>query len=469
MALNAIDDFSAFSKTCGAGTLQLNYLEGDGSLRSRRLSDQPFLIVGRSPDADLSLADEQVRWQHCYLQVIGGQLVAVSLEESTGIAVDGVQERIGWIKPSSVLQIGSVLFRLQANPGDGSARSSSESERSASHPFSTHFARDLPATKFEIEGDSHGTYGWRLSRALTLIGQSTVCQARLVHPTISNVHAALVRTPEGIWIVDLNSREGVEVDGVFVRASRLEEGAICRLGAFTLRLCQGTLAPAPPLRRKPPLTLSSPGTRVDSPSLLATRPRVSSFNAQGTDLEAPQLLEAGLIQGAEVWPSSETEPFGPSQQAMVMLAQMLGTMHRDHMNLVKDELTEIRRLADEMHQLRVEIGQGGANQPAAEPVARPMPAASTTTPDPVEVKVTPPQAAPAEKQATLASEPPESAAEEEMPADLKRDPKECLAIASQFLAAYEQKQDGHWSRLLKAVTGLYRDQPSRTRGLRQAQ
>jgi len=467
VALNAIDDFSAFSKTCGAGTLQLNYLEGDGSLRSRRLSDQPFLIVGRSPDADLSLADEQVRWQHCYVQVIGGQLVAVSLDESTGIAVDGVQERIGWIKPSSVLQIGSVLFRLQeVNPGDGSARSSSESERFASHPFSTHFARNLPATKFEIEGDSHGTYGWRLSRALTLIGQSTVCQARLVHPTISNVHAALVRTPEGIWIVDLHSREGVEVDGVFVRASRLEEGAICRLGAFTLRLCQGTLAPAPPLRRKPPLTLPAPGTRVDSPSLLATRPRVNSFNAQGTDIEAPQFLEAGLLQGAEVWPSSEAESFGPSQQAMVMLAQMLGTMHRDHMNLVKDELTEIRRLADEMHQLRVEIGQGGTTCPA-EPVAQPMPA-STISPDPVQT--TQPQATSAERQAAAASEPPrESVVEEEMSADSKRDPKECLAIASQFLAAYEQKQDGHWSRLLKAVTGLYRDQPSRTRELRQAQ
>jgi hypothetical protein len=39
---------------------------------------------------------------------------------------------------------------------------------------------------------------------------------------------------------------------------------------------------------------------------------------------------------------------------------------------------------------------------------------------------------------------------------LPRDPKECLAIASEFLASYEQKQEGRWSRILRIVTGISR-------------
>jgi len=37
---------------------------------------------------------------------------------------------------------------------------------------------------------------------------------------------------------------------------------------------------------------------------------------------------------------------------------------------------------------------------------------------------------------------------------VRRDPKECLAIASSFLAAYEQQQNGRWSRVLRLLSGL---------------
>jgi hypothetical protein len=64
-----------------------------------------------------------------------------------------------------------------------------------------------------------------MSRALALIGRSTACQVRLMNPSVSNFHAAMVRTPSGVWIVDLLSREGIEVDGMCVRAARLEAGS----------------------------------------------------------------------------------------------------------------------------------------------------------------------------------------------------------------------------------------------------
>ncbi|WP_237722873.1 hypothetical protein, partial [Singulisphaera acidiphila] len=43
-------------------------------------------------------------------------------------------------------------------------------------------------------------------------------------------------------------------------------------------------------------------------------------------------------------------------------------------------------------------------------------------------------------------------------ASVPRDPRECLAIASRFLASYERKQEGHWSRILRVLTGASRNQ-----------
>ncbi|WP_406699043.1 FHA domain-containing protein [Singulisphaera sp. Ch08] len=448
----SIDTHSTFSESCGAGSLQLNVLNDDGSLGTPRTFDQPFLVVGRSPDADLRLDREQVSSRHCYLQIIGGRLVSIDLDSQGGVFIDGELQRFGWVTPASRLQIGPVAFRLQGQAGDDHG---GDGGGLRLHPLSAQYSRKLPSAVLEIDGVVGHTYGWRMSRALALIGRSTACQVRLMNPSISKFHAALVRTPAGLWIVDLLSREGVEVDGTYVRAARLEEGSVCQLGSFTLRLCAGTLAPAPPHRSDRPR--SSPTPAIPQIANSAGR---SVHLATPTSGETPVPLASAWLAspaGDELahhptWNSREPG-HDPSQQAMMMLAQMLGTMHRDHMNLVKDELAEIRRLAEEMHALRVEISQGPATALAPVPQEAspaPAPAAGAVLPAPARKSV----AADAARNAGKVS--PEPARGEV--ASVPRDPKECLAIASQFLATYERKQEGHWSRILRALTGASRDQ-----------
>ena len=144
----------------------------------------------------------------------------------------------------------------------------------------------------------------------------------------------------------------------------------------------------------------------------------------------------------------------PTQQAMMMLAQTLGTMHRDHMNLVKDELAEIRRLAEEMHALRVEIGQ----RPAAAPVPVPQQVSSAPAPGVGTASREPFRPAMAADVARNAGKVGPEQDRGEAAASVPRDPKECLAIASQFLASYERRQEGHWSRILRVFTGASRNQ-----------
>lgn|GEM_PF-2792010 len=490
MKPTSIDSLSTFSRSCGAGSLHLTLLEGDGRLGMQRPFDLPFLVVGRSPDADLRLDHEQVSWRHCYLQVVGGRLVTIDLDSQGGVVIDGVAQRIGWVAPGKVFQIGPVTLRFEGASGMDLEREGGLGGETLAHPLSAQFARDLPSAALEIEGAGGPTYGWRMSRALALIGRSTACQVRLMNPSVSKFHAALVRTPEGLWIVDLLSREGITVDGVNVRAARLEEGVVCQVGTFTLRLRCGTLAPAPP-RSAPrerslsvaslPLatnrSLKAHAPAPSGPAPLANGRSVLLATPAGGAASgslAPGWSPTGYGQGDEsayqpAWnpadsghgtlpPSSAGAD--PTQQAMMMLAQMLGTMHRDHMTLVKDELAEIRKLAEEMHALRVEIGQkrlgddaapASTSTPAAAAPAAPRSPAAAQAERPVAANA--PQTTSSIPVAEPAPLPTNSdAAQGEPP--LVRDPKDCLAIASQFLADYERKQEGHWTRLLRIVSGV---------------
>ncbi|WP_193378503.1 FHA domain-containing protein, partial [Singulisphaera acidiphila] len=355
------ETLSTFSESCGAGALQLNVLAGEGSPGTQRSFDQPFLVVGRSPDADLRIDSDQVSARHCYLQVIGGRLVSIDLDGQGGVLIDGTPQRFGWVTPVTQLQIGPAVFRVQGEGEGGEPRL---------HPLSTLYARTLPTTALEIDGVVGQTYGWRMSRALALIGRSTACQVRLMNPSISNFHAALVRTPSGVWIVDLLSREGLEVDGAYVRAARLEEGSACRLGTFTLRFCRGTLAPTPPRRSEVSRLLSAPASSAPQAANSAERSVLLAAPTTAETLFSLAATRSSNPAGGEstlrpTWNPLEPALDAPQQSIMMLLAQMLGTMHRDHMDLVKDELVEIRRLAEEMHALRVEIGQRPATEPAA--------------------------------------------------------------------------------------------------------
>ncbi|SIN67802.1 FHA domain-containing protein [Singulisphaera sp. GP187] len=472
----SIETLSTFSESCGVGSLRLNILEDDGSFGTQRPFDQPFLVIGRSADSDLQLDRDLVNSRHCYLQVIGGRVVSIDLDSLGGVLLDGTPQRFGWVTPANRLQIGPVTLRLQGQAA-GVERGGDGGRGPQLHPLSTQYARQLPSAALEIDGVAGHTYGWRMSRALALIGRSTACQVRLMNPSVSKYHAAMIRTPLGVWIVDLLSREGIVVDGAHVRAARLEEGSVCQLGSFTLRLCRGTMAPAPPRRSDAPQSATAP---VPAPAPVTTPLIPQSANSEGRQV----LLAASTAAESPVAPASTwlanlagdesalrpawnpPEPgLDPSQQAMMMLAQMLGAMHRDHMSLVKDELTEIRRLAEEMHALRVEIGQRpvAALAPIADPRASSVPAsvAEAVSAEPVCPE---PATEAARNEDTVMREPNRG----DVAGSGPRDPKECLAIASHFLASYERNQEGHWARILRVLTGTARDQEPGRGPLKQA-
>ena len=58
----------------------------------------------------------------------------------------------------------------------------------------------------------------------------------LTDESVSKFHAAPVRTPLGVWVIDLLAREGTYVNGERVSWAWLSDGDTLRIGSFTFIL-----------------------------------------------------------------------------------------------------------------------------------------------------------------------------------------------------------------------------------------
>ena len=68
------------------------------------------------------------------------------------------------------------------------------------------------------------------------VGSAEAADLSLRHPTVSRLHARLEPRSNGPWIVDLDSTNGVNVDGVRVGSAKLHEGAAIGLGDLQLEV-----------------------------------------------------------------------------------------------------------------------------------------------------------------------------------------------------------------------------------------
>jgi hypothetical protein len=84
---------------------------------------------------------------------------------------------------------------------------------------------------------------------------------------------------------------------------------------------------------------------------------ILSVNLTQSELTGSMLLplvnQFGLMQ---------QQMFDQFQQAMAMMVQMFGTMHRDQMEVIRAELDQLRELTEEFHALKNELGKRTQNQ-----------------------------------------------------------------------------------------------------------
>ncbi|MBV9950121.1 MAG: sigma 54-interacting transcriptional regulator, partial [Myxococcales bacterium] len=92
--------------------------------------------------------------------------------------------------------------------------------------------RSLPRLEWS---DAAGAHTCTVERRFVL-GSAPHCDLIVADPTVSRVHAELEPRDEGLWIRDLNSRNGTQVEGVSIEAGCAFHGFTIRVGDTELRV-----------------------------------------------------------------------------------------------------------------------------------------------------------------------------------------------------------------------------------------
>src|SRR5262249_17784245 len=127
-----------------------------------------------------------------------------------------------------------------------------------------------------------------LSASLNLIGRSPGCEIRLNVDDVAPLHCAILQTPGGLVLRDLDSGPGTFVNGQRVTACLLADGDLLRVGPFEFRVHWqspgggASPCPSPPRgkqRRKPSASRRRPWR--------LSRPRCSRRKAASSSAAPP--------------------------------------------------------------------------------------------------------------------------------------------------------------------------------------
>ena len=439
-----------FLEACGAtGPLALVVESTTGADVGKWTIPQPFALIGREVKAELTLDGEAVSQRHAYVQVVGGRVFCVDLGSRVGITWGQATEPSGWLALGQAIGVGPYQIRLDGGVPDHANDAPAPNPLAAS-TLAEPDAEPLSAMVLEVPRRSEGPTRWRVQRVLTLLGRGSDCRLKIHDSSISRFHCALIRTPGGTWVVDLLSREGVRVNGARVRWAPLNDGDHLHVGRYRLIVRQGDSATAssgsgsgaehaafPPLPRDQfPAILSG----VAPPARTAAEGQLRQVlkDRPPEQVEFAEALMAPLVQQ---FGQMQQQMFDQFHQATMAMFQMFGSMHRDQMATVREELERIRQLGQELQTLQAQ--QSRADQSETSRPAKPARENSIPGPAPSR-KDQPPEAAeipdrPAPKRHPL----PTSA---EQPGDVH-------ARLAQRMAEIQSERQNRWQRLVTLMTG----------------
>ena len=251
----------SFLNACGFKEPFRLMVEGPRAEGGPRPLPQPFAVIGRDPRADVVLDDLRVSRRHVYVQGVAGQVFWLDLESRTGTCDETGTQKWGWLAPGGLIQIGPFVIRRAAGeagppPGEA-ARESPMAVRG--------YGRDvLPEVSLEfLNGPSEATT-WPMNRMMSLIGSAKGCKFRLTDPSVSAFHASLLRTPSGLWVVDLRGDRSISIDAEPVRFAPLADGDVLGIGRYRMKVrCRESRAAAAEFDRPGSVGLPAHWSRGD--------------------------------------------------------------------------------------------------------------------------------------------------------------------------------------------------------------
>jgi hypothetical protein len=451
-----------FLTACGfASPWQVEVVSAQQDEPLRHLFAQPFALVGRDELVDLRLDHPAVSRRHVYLQVLGGWVFCTDLGSRTGTHWAEGARYAGWLDPERGVRVGPYRLRACAHSPPHSGGRPDD----AGNPLSSAFAPGAPLPGLKVEfltGDVEPP-PWRMKPALVLVGTADACKVQLMSSTVSKYHASLVRTPAGVWVVDLFSRAGTFVNDARVRFARLNDGDELRIGKFLMRVHTDV----------EPRSVAVPFVRAEAPPALAAWPGGESAPEEPRSAALPAVPPTGPVDRAERGqrPPGAPANLGPLvqslvnqfsqmqqqmaeqfQQTLLMMLQMFSTLHREQNDLVRQELASLHELTLELNRLQASLA-GHLVTHSGDPAATPAPdaasAAGGAPAAPVrEAREMRPAADPPANRTTPVTEQPGPTRQEPI-----QESEHIHLWLSRRIEAIQQERQTRWQRILGFLTG----------------
>jgi hypothetical protein len=304
--------------------------------------------------------------------------------------------RSAWLDADGALAVGPYEVHIAPRISKGSAEDL--------YGLPQEILDGLPKVSLKIFEQDGKTLNCSMAGAVAVLGSSPSRSNDLVGHPASHVHCVLVRTPDGLWVVDLLGPGGTWVNGVPVRYCRLEEGDRIGIGKFVIEVFHE--APLLEIRRNGHSVVSPSATErrgrgelvpsLSESGVIAAYPErrlrattVSEMPSPDTRLPAPFEPPEHLVKVAEVvsreqlteiltpfatqFRLMQQQMFEQFQTSLLMMFDMFGALQRDQMGAIREELDELRRVTREIQVLQQEMAQRplpGAAQPVDVALAR---------------------------------------------------------------------------------------------------
>ncbi len=311
------------------------------SRRTRWSLRQPFVLVGSLPQCDLPLEHPDISYRHAFLQVLEGRVHLLDLGSRTG--VHGVKPATAGpiLDPGQSIRIGPFVLRL-VSTGSPSAATSTEPPSLVEQPQPS----EAPTLQITIQHQAT-TIHWTMNRSVALLGRSARSHVRLRDNSVSRVHAALVRTPVGVWIIDLAGRGGIRVNGEALRFALLEHGDEFQVGTFSIQC-------ALPGSSQPTLLVSPP------PAPLPVLPTINSTLIPYAALperveDRTRLVETLVSSLLAQYGQMQQQMYGHFEHVLVGVLQMVGLWQSDQIEAFRRELRELGAVTQELRTRNLEL------------------------------------------------------------------------------------------------------------------
>ena len=204
--------------------------------------DQARVAIGRGKGADVRLPDVAVSNLHATLQVEGSRYTLTDEASTNGTHVNGtalVPKRPRALESGDEIEIG--VFRLTFTVAP-LARTATTAERTASlarrllRELSVDVAVREPPCLRVVKGPDAGTLvNLGPPPQLIVIGRGDEAQLALTDAGVSRVHVQVERDLDGALARDLESKNGLVVNGKHLRERRLRHGDVLSISKSEIR------------------------------------------------------------------------------------------------------------------------------------------------------------------------------------------------------------------------------------------